>query len=207
MNIRDLAKARVVVVGDAMTDRWIYGHVDRISPEAPVQIHVLERFEDKWGGAGNVTENLQALGCRWWGVWPTEREGRPYPIKRRYIANNQQIFRADQEDCSPISEIMERRLMESLKVDADVLVISDYAKGVCTPSLCQQLIGWAKAKGVKVVVDPKGTDWSKYSGAYILTPNAKESSEVEGGNIWWQRLLVTRGSRGMTLFDDEQQIE
>ncbi len=193
-SIRDLAKARVVVVGDAMVDVWVHGRVDRISPEAPVPVFVEERRQTRPGGAGNVVENLRALGCT---------VGYPYTVKgatkTRYVVNNQQIFRADEEDCSAIDETTQQRSFErATQEPCDVMILSDYAKGALPASLCQRMIAWAKAKGVKVVVDPKGADWSKYAHADAITPNQRE----------WEAMvdcpphgatLVTLGARGMHL--------
>ncbi len=194
--IRDLSKARIVVVGDAMLDVWVHGKVERISPEAPVPVFVEEWREERAGGAANVVENLKALGCT---VKLLGGDTKSAPHKTRYIVNHQQIFRCDFEDCSLIGEHQVDRIMANLG-EPDVLIISDYAKGVCTPSLCQRLIQWAKERGVKVVADPKSDDWSKYDGAFILTPNLAEW--VQGGRGKRRvsdHLLTTRGADGMLL--------
>jgi D-beta-D-heptose 7-phosphate kinase/D-beta-D-heptose 1-phosphate adenosyltransferase len=194
-SISDLSKARIVVVGDAMVDVWVHGRVDRISPEAPVPVFVEEWREERAGGAGNVIANLMALGCL-----PGDFDTKNAPRKTRYVVNNQQIFRSDLEDCTPISQAEEDYIVRSIasEIDVDVLIISDYAKGVCTPSLCQRLIKWAKEQRVTVVVDPKGDDWSKYEGAYVITPNERE----------WQAtpnepdtaiVVITQGAAGMRI--------
>jgi len=198
MNIRDLAKARVIVIGDAMIDRWVWGHYSKIGPEG-VPVFLQHDVEDRPGGAANVLANLEALGCdaRLFAKPPQQR-----PVKTRYAVTGA-VFRSDKEDCSPIDETLVRGYMGFLDAieRPQVLVISDYAKGVCTPSLCQKLIGWAKAKGVKVVVDPKGDDWSKYTGADVITPNEVEYTAVAGKdwNCGPADLVMTRGAAGMSI--------
>ena len=197
MNVRDLARARVVVVGDAMIDRWVWGHYSKIGPEG-VPVFLQEKCEDRPGGAANVVANLEALGCA------VQLFAKPFeqrPVKTRYAATGA-VFRSDREDCSPIYETLVRGYMGFLAAveRPHVLVLSDYAKGTLTASLCQQLIGWAKAKGVKVVVDPKGDDWSKYAGADVITPN--ESEWKTAGpyipDVPW--VVETRGAAGMKLW-------
>lgn len=195
MNVRDMSKARIVVVGDAMIDLYIHGRVDRISPEAPVPVFVEERREKRPGGASNVVENLRALGCK--AVHPFTVKS---SVKTRFMVNNRQMFRHDEEDCAPISERDQQRCFDWVTAEnCDVMIISDYAKGICTPSLCQRLIAWAKENGVKVVVDPKGDDWSKYEGADIITPNYAEwtSKQQNVGNFPSKHVLMTHGSAGM----------
>jgi len=192
MTPRDLAKARVWVVGDAIIDLWIHGRVERISPEAPVPIFVEETTIEKPGGANNVVENLRALGCTVPYVFATKSA-----VKRRYIANGQQIFRADLEDCSPIDEATENGLLASVPRDIDVLVLSDYAKGTLTPRVCHHLIQWTVMHGILTVVDPKGDDWSKYYGANVFTPNQAEWDAVRSNRSDLAHVLVTQGAKGM----------
>ncbi len=200
--IRDLARARVVVVGDAVRDVWIHGRVDRISPEAPVPVFLEDRREERAGGAAHVVSSLRALGCTTGGRFrPIEDQ----PIKTRYVVNNQQIFRSDYEDCSAIDQATEDAIfLDATSHDRDVLIISDYAKGVCTPSLCQRLIAWAKAKGVKVVVDPKSDDWRKYDGAYVITPNEREWKAPKP--IPEANYLITLGADGMNLLGRDREL-
>ncbi len=197
MNIRDLSKARIVVVGDAMLDVWVHGRVERISPEAPVPVFVEERSEEKWGGAANVITNLRALGCETRGAF---KDYGFWPIKTRFVINNQQMgLRHDLENFVPQAD-EDNLFATATSIECDVLILSDYAKGVCTPSLCQRLIQWAKAKGIKVVVDPRGTDWSKYCGAFILTPNLAEwALGGRGKRRVSEHLLTTSGADGMLL--------
>ncbi len=180
-----------------MLDVWVHGRVERISPEAPVPVFVEERREEKPGGAANVVENLRAFHCK---VRDVTTSG---PIKTRFVVNHQQIFRHDDEIIKPASKEFEDNIVERVaRIECDVLIISDYAKGVCTPSLCQRLIKWAKAAGIKVVVDPKGDDWNKYNGCDLITPNEKEYARIVGQH-WLDNsagLVLTRGGKGISFW-------
>lgn len=197
-----LAAARVVVVGDCGIDRWIYGRVERISPEAPVPIFIQESIDEMPGMAANVAENLDGLGVRRRLVdWFPGK-----PIKTRYVVGGQQLLRCDAGDTKiPIDAedadgIIEKTQKFVAQIDAAVLVISDYAKGVCTPDLCQRLIAWAKANGVKVVVDPKGLHWGKYDGCDVICPNRAEYDAAKYGcHIQMGAILITDGALGMEL--------
>jgi D-beta-D-heptose 7-phosphate kinase/D-beta-D-heptose 1-phosphate adenosyltransferase len=180
-----------------MVDVWVHGRVDRISPEAPVPVFVEERREDKWGGAANVVANLRALGCQASGSF---KEYRLWPIKTRFVVNNQQMgLRHDLENFVA-GDFEDKVFIDATSRECDALIISDYAKGVCTPSLCQRLIKWAKEHGGKVVVDPK-QDWAKYAGCDVVTPNMKELLLVpESFTLDCKAMLVTKGAEGMTLY-------
>lgn len=196
MAVIDFSKARVTVVGDTMIDRWVFGRIERISPEAPVPVFVHERTEDRPGGAANVAENLRALGAS---VHLVD----PFPgcvVKMRFVAG-QQVFRADWDTGSPIGGADADAVAHAaMSVPCDVLVISDYAKGTCTPDLCQRLIAWARWKGVTVVVDPKGRDWRKYDHCDVITPNEREFAQADDGRLLpASAVLVTRGANGMEL--------
>jgi len=200
-----LKGTRVLCVGDAMLDRFIYGTADRISPEAPIPVLRIEREESMLGGAGNVVRNMVAAG-----VLPTfisvvgndlagrevarlvsEHEaidpclvvetGRQTTIKTRYFASSQQLLRADAETTQALTDETIAQILthcETIVPQVSALVLSDYGKGVLTPDVCKTLIALARARGIPVVVDPKGVDWSKYAGATIITPNRKELSET-----------------------------
>lgn len=191
----DFSKARVAVVGDAMIDRWVYGHV-RPSPEAPVLVHVQERVEERPGGAANVVENLRALGC------DASLHSAPMrrTVKTRYVCGHQ-VFRADCEDAGPIDSVTENGIFDMATGRAPgVMVLSDYAKGVVSYDLAQRLIRWCQRQYVPVIVDPKGDDWSKYHGATILTPNKAELAAMKGPLHYASRyVLETKGAEGMTL--------
>ncbi len=198
---------RVMVVGDMMLDRFIYGSVDRISPEAPIPVLRIQRENVALGGAGNVVRNLAALGAEvdvigivgqdaagfemarllaeLPGVTPLllPDAARPTTLKVRYIAGSQQLIRADQELTKPVGADVEQQILQRLQAalpSAQVLVLSDYAKGVLTENLVPQLIALAKKLGKPVLIDPKGRDFSRYRGAFMLTPNRKELTEATG---------------------------
>jgi D-beta-D-heptose 7-phosphate kinase/D-beta-D-heptose 1-phosphate adenosyltransferase len=201
MNLAKLTEARVLVVGDQIIDRWIYGRVDRVSPEAPVPVVKVEREEEMPGGASNVAANLRALGCD---VILLGMREYP-PIKVRIIGNGQQIGRYDIEDTTPISEMREGEIfhaVHTLKPEEKpgALVLSDYGKGVVTRNLCNALIGWAERNKIPVVVDPKGKDWSKYQGCTVITPNEAEWEAYRPNSGCCARaVLLTRGAKGMIL--------
>jgi len=202
-----LARARALVVGDAMLDRYVYGAVDRISPEAPIPVLAIEREAAMPGGAGNVARNLAALGApttfgstigrdaagaELEGLFAADRSmsvhlcvdaGRRTTVKTRFVAGTQQLLRADTERRGPLSAGTRRMLRELIGPIAgafDALVLSDYGKGVLGDGLAGELIAEARAAGVPVVVDPKGRDYSPYRGADLLTPNRHELAEATG---------------------------
>ena len=232
--------SRILVVGDAMLDRYWDGSVDRVSPEAPVPVlRVTRRFE-RPGGAANVAANLAALGvaaslialvgededgARLGALMDDagiafDRVADPAhatTAKIRCVARHQQMLRADFEAAPPPS--MRARLAErfarALPVH-DLVVLSDYAKGALSD--CAPLIAAARAAGKQVLVDPKGRDWARYTGATLLKPNLAALDAVLGdgadeagrerrvrelrGRFGWGAVLLTRGEDGMTLFDD-----
>ena len=200
-----MAGARVLCVGDVMLDRFVYGHVDRISPEAPIPVLSIERDISMLGGAGNVVRNLVGLGAEpeFVSVVGKDAAGREVmelvgalrgvdahllseskretTIKVRYVAGSQQLLRADRETISEIApstcdDIV--RIVTSALDEAGVLVLSDYAKGVLTSEATEALIAAARKAGKPVIVDPKGFDYTRYKGATLLTPNRRELSEA-----------------------------
>ncbi len=205
--VRSLRRASVLVVGDAMLDRYVYGTVRRISPEAPVPVLAVEREVAMPGGAGNVVRNLTALGAAVAFVsvvgddqagsdltgliggqpgvepWLLVQGGRHTTTKTRFIATGQHMLRADQEVAQPIHPRLADRMV---KIAGDavaattVLVLSDYGKGVLDGGTAKRLIDSAHAAGRPVVVDPKGRDYSRYAGADIITPNRAELAEATG---------------------------
>lgn len=201
------ARPRILVIGDLMIDHYLWGGCERISPEAPVQVVDIARETTVLGGAGNVINNLVTLGAhvRVGGVIGDDengeelqamlqsigvesaglivQNGRKTSKKSRIIASNQQILRYDQESKDPISEPSASAVIDYVKnvmSGCDIVILSDYGKGVITESLAQGVIFAAKEAGKKVLVDPKGKDYRKYRGAYLLTPNKKEASEATG---------------------------
>lgn len=203
--VERLAGARVVCVGDAMLDRFVYGEVSRISPEAPVPVCRVIDEQAMLGGAGNVVRNLVALGAEadfvsvigdddpgrdiagqisnLPGVRPAllTEAGRPTTVKTRYITDGQQLLRADRETASPIAPALARdvlaRTRDALE-GAGALVLSDYGKGVLSDALLETLIAAARKAKVPVIVDPKGVDYACYKGAGLITPNRRELAEA-----------------------------
>lgn len=198
----------VMVVGDIMLDIFIYGDVDRISPESPVPVLNIARESRMMGGAGNVVTNLGTLGVKSYvfAVTGNDDEGkqvrdlaaqnggdisgividktRPTSVKTRYIARAQHLLRTDNEKTHALSAEQETSFLQSItgtlsKVKA--IVLSDYGKGVLSKSLIAGIIAAAKSKNIPVLVDPKGLDFSIYKGADIVTPNRKELSLATGG--------------------------
>ncbi|MEJ0063656.1 MAG: D-glycero-beta-D-manno-heptose-7-phosphate kinase [Alphaproteobacteria bacterium] len=198
---------RVLVLGDLMLDRFVYGRVERISPEAPIPVLRIDRELMMPGGAGNVVRNLAALGAQvdvigiagkdqasydlaeqfatLHGVTPTilTDPSRPTTLKIRCIAGSQQLLRADREDGKSVSPELEEQIMLHVTAalpGASIVILSDYAKGVLTETMVPRVIELAQKQGKRVVIDPKGRDFSRYRGAFMITPNRKELTEATG---------------------------
>lgn len=197
---------KVLVIGDIMLDRFEYGKVERISPEAPVPVFKFAREKVMLGGAGNVVANLVSLGCRttFIGIIGDDFNGEmlvsllkksgahshtlklsDYPtiIKTRFIANNNHLLRADQEDPMPFDKTLIPKflaILEKAVSRADIVLVSDYNKGLVNSEICPRIIEICRKAGKKVIIDPKGADYSKYSGATLIKPNLKEFSEASG---------------------------
>jgi D-beta-D-heptose 7-phosphate kinase/D-beta-D-heptose 1-phosphate adenosyltransferase len=203
--VRRLARTSVMVIGDVMLDRYIYGTVERISPEAPIPILCIETERAMPGGAGNVVRNLTALGAAVAFVsvvgddqagsdltglvgvqpgvepWLLVHGGRATTVKTRYVSNGQQLLRADREETGPIPQKLAERMLRiagDTMAATSVAVLSDYRKGVLAGTVPAQLIAAAKMAGRQVVVDPKGADYSRYAGADVVTPNRRELAEA-----------------------------
>jgi rfaE bifunctional protein kinase chain/domain len=197
-----VARARVLVVGDVMLDRYWFGEVERISPEAPVPVVKIARSEERPGGAANVARNAAALGAAatLLSVTGDDEPGRVLErivgaegvqtlfhrdptiattVKLRVIGRQQQLLRIDFET-PPSHEILANKLAdyERLVAAADVVILSDYGKGCLAHT--KTMIAQAKAAGKSVLVDPKGDEWDKYRGASVLTPNRTEFRQVAG---------------------------
>jgi rfaE bifunctional protein kinase chain/domain len=231
-------RPRVLVVGDVMLDRYWFGEVSRISPEAPVPVVKVERSEERPGGAANVARNAAALGadvtllsvigrdeagaCLERLVAQEGIKGRlhrdasvPTTVKLRVIGRQQQLLRIDFETV-PSHEVLAAKLdeFERSVARADLIILSDYAKGGLTH--IERMIARARAAGKPVLVDPKGEDFARYRGATAITPNRAEFRQVVGGwktdaefvtkaqrlraSLALDALLVTRSEEGMTLF-------
>ncbi len=207
--IKHFEKLSILVIGDIMLDRYIWGKVKRISPEAPVPVLRISGENLLPGGAANVALNLKSLGANveLYGVVGRDQEGkklvdllkqieikskgiifdpkRPTTTKTRLIAENQQIARVDREETHPISNEFEDKLLnliaKSIKSRApNGIIISDYAKGAINRDLSSEIIKLAKRNGIFVAVDPKGRDFTKYRGASVITPNEREAEEICG---------------------------
>ena len=240
-----LTAARVLVVGDAMLDRYWYGAVDRISPEAPVPVVRVTRTEERVGGAANVASNIVALGSQASlltvvgddeashqlealvansGITPYfGRDARlKTTVKLRVIGRQQQLIRLDFEN-TPDNEVLasQSSTFEKLCPAHDAILFSDYGKGGLAHITL--MIDHAKAAGKVVLVDPKGTDYTRYKNASIITPNRAELEQVVGTwateaelqnkahslrtSLNLRALLLTRSEAGMTLFDEQGQLD
>jgi rfaE bifunctional protein kinase chain/domain len=234
-----IAATRVLVVGDAMLDRYWFGAVERISPEAPVPVVRVNREEERLGGAGNVALNVKALGAQATLLTVVgddeparklrallEREGvravlgsdpQLYTIvKLRVIGRSQQLIRVDFEN-QPDHEVLAGMLAdyERLLAEHDAVLFSDYGKGGLTH--IPRMIELARAAGKPVLIDPKGSDYARYAGASVITPNRAELAQVIGAwnseaqlheraqalraQLGLEALLLTRSEEGMSLFD------
>lgn len=243
--IRSFRRRRILVFGDLMLDRFVFGTVSRISPEAPVPVVEIKKENTSMGGAANVAANIRSLGGIPipLGVLGGDSQGsrlreefrsigspvgglivdksRPTSTKTRIIAHHQQVCRTDREDRSPLSPAIQSRIANKFKAtlsSADAVIISDYAKGMISPSLLGRTLPRAKSAGKIVSVDPKMKDFSAYRGATVITPNIQETELASGisisgtrdlvraarkilGGAGIEHLLVTRGEEGMALFE------
>lgn len=244
MKAPDTRKARVLVVGDVMLDRYWFGDASRISPEAPVPVVLWQREEPKAGGAANVASNCAALGARTTllSVVGDDPEGTTLKTilekrkvkvkfhrdksirttqKLRVLSHRQQLLRIDFET-PPSREVLAQKFADfkAALPSARVVILSDYGKGGLAH--ISRMVAMANAAGKKVLIDPKGDDWSRYRGAYVLTPNRAELREVVGTwktpadferrarrvrkKLGLEALLVTQGGEGMTLFTERQTL-
>ena len=197
----------ILVAGDLILDRYVWGEVERISPEAPVQVLKWEREQESLGAAANVANNLAALGCsvRLMGLVGEDSEGErletlareagldvrfirrladtPTVTKTRFIGRNQQMLRVDREEDPRLSREMESALLSALPDALDGvggIICSDYLKGSLSPAFMEKLISAARERGIMVVTDPKGSEYLKYKGSTAFTPNLSEVSLATG---------------------------
>ncbi len=235
---------RILVIGDVMLDRYVMGEVGRISPEAPVPVVLIKSEEVRAGGAANVAANLALLGIsthlvgcvgvdaeaktlsqliKASGVKPNliASKVRPTIAKTRILGGHQQMLRLDQEDSAIFSAAENTNLLQVIKIELaekpSVVILSDYAKGLLSETICQQIIALCQTHKTLVLVDPKGSDYSKYKGATALTPNKKEAAEACHTNgqdtdliskvtalktkLGLGFMAVTLGEEGITLID------
>ena len=235
-----LAACRVLVVGDVMLDRYWFGEVERISPEAPVPVVRVRATQERLGGAANVARNVDALGVRTslLSVLGNDEAGRSLQrllgetaihaflhtdkslattVKLRVVGRQQQMLRVDFEN-QPEAEVLAEKLgeYESLLPAQDVVILSDYGKGGLAH--ITRMIELARGAGRRVLIDPKGDDYSRYAGATVITPNRAELRQVVGRwkdeadlearaqklrrELGIEALLLTRSEDGMTLFSE-----
>lgn len=198
-------QCKILVVGDVMLDKYYYGEVTRISPEAPVPVTHVTDMKETLGGAANVAHNLALLGCatsiagfvgddfhcqslldkftargiEYKGLIHTDR---PTTTKLRVIGGHQQMLRLDFEEADPVTGPFAERLRGYVEMKLgehlDAVIISDYGKGACTEETCQQVIRLCHDYHVPVIVDPKGTNWEKYAQVDYITPNLKELNAI-----------------------------
>ena len=244
-------KPNILVIGDLMIDHYLWGSCDRISPEAPVQVVNVKKESSVLGGAGNVINNLVTLGSVVDVISvigndsvanelksllekidvPTSNlvveNNRKTSKKSRLIASQQQVLRYDMESIDDINENSHKQIIQTLEKNIDKyssIILSDYGKGVLTTNLTKEIIKIANKNSIKVLVDPKGKDYSKYKGSYTLTPNKKEAMEatnidIKDENSLIEALkslkiqcnlevsLITLSEQGIAIFDDELTIK
>jgi D-beta-D-heptose 7-phosphate kinase / D-beta-D-heptose 1-phosphate adenosyltransferase len=241
--LESFSRARVLVLGDVMLDRFVYGSVERMSPEAPVPVMTPEHTSDVPGGAANVARNVADLGGHsiLIGVMGVDEAGerlrarlaeapalqaqlvvdrtRPTTLKTRYIGDRQQILRTDVESKAPLPESVAAAALAQFRAalaEADIVVLSDYAKGVLCDAVVGEAIAAARAAGKPVLVDPKSRSFLKYKGTTVLTPNRHELQNACGHECSTDEqvvagareilaqgicdtLVVTRGKDGMSI--------
>ncbi|MGJ0303879.1 D-glycero-beta-D-manno-heptose-7-phosphate kinase [Aliarcobacter cryaerophilus] len=244
-------KPNILVIGDLMIDHYLWGSCDRISPEAPVQVVNVKKESSVLGGAGNVINNLVTLGSIVDVISvigndsvandlksllekidvPTSNlvveNNRKTSKKSRLIASQQQVLRYDMESIDDINENSHKQIIQTLEKNIDKyssIILSDYGKGVLTTNLTKEIIKIANKNSIKVLVDPKGKDYSKYKGSYTLTPNKKEAMEATNIDIKDESSLIealkslktqcelevsliTLSEQGIAIFDDELTIK
>lgn len=246
--IKKMPETCVLVVGDIMLDRFVYGTAGRLSPEAPVPVLNIDRESVMPGGAGNVLMNLSALGVRAHAVCLVGADdaaarlrddlaergidvsglvtdpSRPTPEKTRYLVGQHQLLRTDVEKTHPADAAVESELMaaiERLIGSVQAVVLSDYGKGTLTPAVIAHVMAQSKKRNVPVLVDPKGSDYARYRGAFVVTPNRAELAVAAGVPLvrsdedivararrvllesGIDNMLVTRSEDGMTLVPGE----
>jgi D-beta-D-heptose 7-phosphate kinase / D-beta-D-heptose 1-phosphate adenosyltransferase len=244
---RNFTGVNVTILGDIILDKYIYGEVHRISPESPVPVLKVTKETNTLGGAANVAHNITSLGghVNLIGIVGKDRSGRllkrmfsnigindqtvfstePTTTKTRIIGNHQHIARMDYERTEVIGKEVETVLYGHFVAhieDTDIVVLSDYHKGVLSRELCIKCIKLCNEKKIFVIVDPKGNDWAKYRNATLVKPNIREYSEITGKSIvnsdagienygsdvlrkyGLKYLLVTRSEMGMSLISNHE---
>lgn len=237
----------ILVIGDLMIDHYVWGDATRLSPEAPVPIVNVKNESTTLGGAANVAQNLVSLGAKvtlagligddsFGGrlIEILTEEGiatdaiikdntRPTTVKTRVVVGSHQLVRVDREVTDEVADNLEDELISKLEnyiSDADIVLFSDYGKGLFSASVAQRLIGFANANQKKVIIDPKGLNYEKYKGAFMIKPNRKELAEAaktdkikgiedlqKAGKIIFKQtgidyLVVTLSEEGMVILDE-----
>ena len=245
IGLENFSDIKILIIGDVMLDRYWWGSVTRISPEAPVPVVHLKDTSLVAGGAANVAANIAGLGAKplLVGIVGNDSEADLFPkildkinissdnlikisnrqttIKTRVLAHNQQVVRIDRETSDSINSDEAEQVwtsLEKLIEQVEIIIVSDYAKGLLTEELLSRLITYAKDNAKFVLVDPKGKDYTKYRGANLLTPNKREAAEACNSEENTKDLvekagrdliakyelnsvLITQGEEGMTLFE------
>ncbi len=243
------SRVKVLVIGDVMLDRYWWGNVDRISPEAPVPVVRLKNSESTAGGAANVAVNVAGLGAVPYlvGLIGDDEEGnelkkdliekgifagsllildgRPTTVKTRVVAHSHHVVRIDSEHTDELDQQQSDTVwkdIEGVIGKSDVVVLSDYAKGILSEHLVSKVIAESIARSKPVLVDPKGREYKKYKGATLLTPNRMEASHAAGldadgaeglsciarkllDEVGLESLIITQGEQGMTLYPKEKE--
>ena len=243
----EFEKTRIMVLGDLMLDHFVWGRVDRISPEAPVPVVRVTEETQRLGGAANVAHNIRALGAtpvliglvgedphgeilleaiRGQAIptgWIVADPDRRTTVKTRVVAHNQQVVRADWEDDGEVSEAVFEKLIDRIGdqlEEVQALIISDYGKGVVTARMLKRVLELARERALFVAVDPKESHFDLYRGVSLITPNQREAGQAFGRAITDEEslemvghgmmnrlklgaLLITRGERGMSLFESD----
>ncbi len=245
--IDDFNHQKILIIGDIMLDCFVYGSASRISPEAPVAVLSNTKQQSMVGGAGNVAANIASLGglAHVISVTGDDYDGRelidilhklniqasllvdktrPTTRKTRFIAQSQQLLRVDEEIAQPIDQTLEQQIFDKVQQylpNYDAIILSDYAKGVLTKNLVPQLIALAELHSKPILIDPKGSDWSHYRGATLLSPNVKEAKDITDilanddqaaekvaqhirEHYELSYLLLTRSEQGMSLASSDK---
>ncbi|MCJ8209932.1 D-glycero-beta-D-manno-heptose-7-phosphate kinase [Mucilaginibacter sp. RS28] len=248
--LKKLNDIKVLLIGDLMIDHYVWGKFERISPEAPVPLIDVIRDEEMLGGAGNVLKNLASFGVQanmvsvvgddrcgdelcqllqdsgadTTGIF--RQPGRITTKKSRILASNHQMIRIDSETRKPVDSQSEYQLVNFVEQhlgDYHILLISDYAKGVLTENVLRRVIELANQKGILSIVDPKGTDFSKYLGASVIKPNKKEAAIATRVDITdrasleqaadklkqlinAKTVIITLSEEGMAIYNDHLEV-
>lgn len=236
------SQVKVLVVGDVMLDRYWWGSVDRISPEAPVPVVRLKKSEVTAGGAANVAANVAGLGATpvlvgvignddeaaelkgalsAQGILPDHLltiDGRPTTVKTRVVAHSHHVVRIDNEETADLDNERSLIVCEKLEVmldDADVVILSDYAKGLLSEEVLACVFGYSAKNNKPVLVDPKGRNYRKYAGATLLTPNRGEAILAAGTEdldaaaaklieeVALESLIITQGEHGISIYQKD----